>query len=350
MHVKMERITRMVTILILAFNCLSARAQLTFEIDSLVVLCYDDFELDDNWYAWEKKELYSRGPDLKIYGVLTNKSDSTVILSYSETDSKESIDFKIFELYISYHYKIDYLISIDPLFNTDFMTFPFINGTGLPEKCLKTNGIDVRYSVIESNESIPLAFETLSVPRNHRNTSRIKRRNSAQKKMSEAIKSSIKVIPVIIEPTGGTPKLCWQQVDSLSRLNYTQSSYDYESSIPHFFLDIKPMFSKGGTAGFYIWLENELRRAYPLLSERDCQAMIVFVVSKNGDIIYSELSSFSPIKDSVMFKETINEILSTSPKWQAGELNGEKVDSRITLFLTISGHGKVVDLSIKPQL
>lgn len=73
----MERITRMVTILILAFNCLSARAQLTFEIDSLVVFCYDDFELDDNWYAWEKKELYSRGPDLKIYGVLTNKSDST---------------------------------------------------------------------------------------------------------------------------------------------------------------------------------------------------------------------------------------------------------------------------------
>ena len=79
---------------------------------------------------------------------------------------------------------------------------------------------------------------------------------------------------------------------------------------------------------------------------RECRVLISFVVSKEGKVIYSRISGTHPPQDIEEVERLLNRILPNSPEWGAGELHGRKVDSRISLMISIDHDGNVDEVSI----
>ena len=134
--------------------CFPAGAQLSFKIDSLSSRCYGSIECKS---SWESEELYQRGPDILVYGVLTNNSDSPIILDLTEyrRDADTLILHKDLCFEFSYHYIKDYLFTQDPLFS-DLFSFLCWRGLYLPIYPITINERELAYSIIGAGESIAL--------------------------------------------------------------------------------------------------------------------------------------------------------------------------------------------------
>ena len=187
---------------LLCYFYFPVEAQLSFHVDSLSCLCYGSFGYDS---SWENRELYQRGPDILVYGTLTNNSDSPIILELTEYRRDTLITHKDLRFLFSYHYIKDYCFTQDPLIVSDILSYPYWKGLGLPICSVKIDEIDLSYSVIKAGESIPLAFESLSRPGEETEPTGIDPQNSCpyrkrlrhQKRVSKAIKTSLKIIPVL---------------------------------------------------------------------------------------------------------------------------------------------------------
>ena len=335
-------IRSIIIVAVICFSFLPARAQVSFKIDSLVFYYSGELGRDP---SWENKVLYHRGPDVLIYGALKNNSDSTCVLEYVESDKDNLTILRELQLFVFYHYLKDYYFIQDPLHVTDIMSYPFWNGMGLPVNTTMIQGKNVSYSIIQPGESIPLAFETLAIPEedapthNHIvNHCQQKRTVKYQEKVSKAICSSIKIIPIVHDYTV-VPEKYIQLMDFLSHQPKDDFQFDYESSVPQFFLDIKPSFIDGGNKGFSLWLKERLTDIQPQLTEKEFRAMVTFVVSKEGDIVYC---SVLPIDSPSVGEDTIcllKDIFLKSPKWKAGILHDNAIDSRITLWISVGHDG-----------
>ena len=341
-----------VLIALIAFPCYSAMAQLVFEIDSLAFLHYDAFDDND---LWGKRLLYQKGPDVFIFGSLTNISNHPIILDYSEVDDNNRITYRELQLFIAYHYKKDYCFVQNPLYVSDIMSFPCLGGMELPMNLVKMNGKDIVYSIIGVGESFPLAFETLSLPVEDTisitsfdldNTIRQKRISRHQRKVSKAITSSIKVIPIIHNSIDSLE--IDQLRDYLLQQPGDERLNDFESSVPQSLLDRKPYYVEGGITGFTQWIREKLEVNRPRFSRKEREIILSFVVNMSGDVVYCKVSYITPTDDSKEIEDIFNQILLSSPKWEAGELHGNKINARLTLMVSIDNEGEIVDLSISP--
>ena len=340
-------------ILFLLFYCFPAAAQLTFRIDSLVCFCYGEYD----YYAditWESKELLRRGPDILVHWTMTNEGNCPIILEIIECADDTLIIHKEFSLFVSYHYKKDYHFAHDPWIVSDYMSYPYWGGIVLPKKTITHDRERLSYSIIRAGESIPLAFETLAIPSSavnpaksldQINTRDKKKAYRYQKRSAEAIKSSIKVIPVIHDH-GDSDTLSNLLLENESQQPEEEFKTDFESSIPRYFLDIMPYYKDGGEIGFYRWLKEELEKVKLRLSGEGYSLLICFVVGKEGAVVYSKVSSIHPKQDYGTIGSIINDILLKSPEWEAGVFHGKKIDTRISLLLSIGHDGNVIDLSI----
>lgn len=335
---------------LLCYFYFPVEAQLSFHVDSLSCLCYGSFGYDS---SWENRELYQRGPDILVYGTLTNNSDSPIILELTEYRRDTLITHKDLRFLFSYHYIKDYCFTQDPLIVSDILSYPYWKGLGLPICSVKIDEIDLSYSVIKAGESIPLAFESLSRPGEETEPTGIDPQNSCpyrkrlrhQKRVSKAIKTSLKITPVLNDYID-SHELNGQLLNYLSSKTSEVSQYDYESSIPQSLLEVKPFFIKGGLAGFSEWLREKLGDFQTELSGQESKIMIIFIIDKKGEIIYTETSNQMPNDNNKGIDKLLKDIILQSPKWTPGELHGERVDSRIMLMLTIDNNGDVKDLSI----
>lgn len=340
----------------LFFQCFPAMAQLSFRIDSLVCFCYGEYD----YYAdntWESKELLRRGPDILIHGTMTNESDDPIILEIIEYSEDTLIIHKELSLSVSYHYKKDYSFAHDPWVVSDYMSFPYWGEMVLPKKTITHHKESLSYTIIRAGESIPLAFETLAIPSSavdpakcldQINTRDKKKAFRYQKRSSKAIKSSIKVIPVVHD-YGDSDTMSNLLLEYESQQPEDESQFDFESSIPQYFLDKRPYYKEGGEIGFIRWFKEELEKDKSQISGDGYRLMICFIVSKEGDVIYSKVESLIPDQDHGIMKHMISSILLNSPKWEPGELHGKEIDSRITLFLSIGKDGNVDAISDSPS-
>lgn len=343
-----------VTLVIFCWNCFHAKSQLAFQIDSLSFFCYSDSKDD---VSWENRVLYHFGPEIIVYGKLLNKSGTPIILELIEMPDSpdDSLTFhRVLQLFISYHNKKDYYFKQYPLDKTDIMSYPYLSRMCLPSKNASLDGNNYSYTVIKAGESIPLAFETLSRPIDsvfevgsidstgttiHRKVVR------AQERAVKAIKSSIAVIPVVNSLIDSSD-ICNRLLDNDYRLEGMAPLYDYESSIPQPFLDKKPSYINGGTDCFSEWFKVQIETQKHQLTGEKRQIRVLFVVGKDGDIVYSRVSNL--VKDGLPgeMEDILWNILKQSPKWNAGEMHGEKVDSRVNMCFTIDNNGDVSGLSI----
>ena len=348
----MENRARIVilSLILICWNCFLAKSQLAFQIDSLSFSCYSDSKDD---LSWENRVLYHYGPDIIIYGTLLNKGESSIILELMEMPESpnDSLTFhRDLQLFISYHNKKDYRFIQCPLDKTDIMSYPYLSRASFPSINANLDGRDYSYVVINAGESIPLAFETLSRPIDNafevgdidsKNGTVYRKVVRAQKKAVKAIKSSIAVTPVINSIIDSSD-ICARLLEYADQLKETTAVYDYETSLPQPFLDKQPSFVNGGIVGFSKWFKTQIEASNSLLTGETRLIRVLFVVGKAGDIIYSKV-----IHDvSGETEDILASILQQSPKWVAGELHGEKVDSRVNMILTIDSNGEVRDLSI----
>ena len=298
-----------------------------------------------------------RGPDILVHGTIINESNYPIILEITEFAEDSVIFHKELSLFVSYHYKKDYRFAQDPWIVSDYMSFPYWGGMVLPKKSITYGGRSFSYTIIRAGESIPLAFETLAIPSDavdpakrlgQVNSKDKKKAHRYQKKSAEAIKSSIKVVPVVLEHRD-SDTLSERLLEYESRQPQEEPQVDFESSIPVYFLDKRPYYKDGGEPGFYQWLKEELEKGKSQISGNGYHLMMIcFIVSKEGDIIYSKVESLNSDQDLETMKRLINDILLNSPKWEPGELHGRKIDSRITLFLSLCDDGNVDDISYSP--
>ncbi len=337
-------------LLFLCICCFPAGAQLSFKIDSLSCFCYGSFGYET---SWENKELYQRGPDILVYGILTNNSDSPIILELTEYRRDTLLFHRELCLLFSYHYTKDYRFTQDPLITSDYFSFPYWKEKGLPSYLIRINEKDLSYSIIRAGESIPLAFESLSIPRSETELISInppksyayKRRLRFQKRLSKAIKASLKITPVLND-NFDSHELYEQFLSYLSSQSTEESQYDFESSIPQYLIETKPIFIDGGLDGFCKWLRVELGEFQTAFPGQESRIMLVFVVDKKGEIVYTKMTNSIPNENNRLEK-LLKEIILQSPKWIPGEHHGERVDTRITLMLTIDHNGRVKDISIR---
>lgn len=337
------------TILVAVFiclNCFQAKSQLSFQIDSLYCFCFGDFGYD---MSWDNSVLFHLGPDILIYGRVINNQESPIIIELTESQDSTLSFFKELRLYVSYHNKTqDFLFAQNPRVVTDIMSYPYWEGMGLPSDRYCIEGKVYSYSVIKPGESIPLAFETLSKSTNicnvplmsSINPQKYKRVIRAQKREIKYIESSIKIIPTIVSHIDSAD-LDNLLLDYVTKKDAVIMPYNYEASIPQRFLDKKPSFINGGIDGFYRWFNERIGEDQSLFLGRERQLLCMFVVGSDGNVVYSKVSSSLPKNELETMESLFNSIILRSPKWSAGELNGHKVDSRITLLLSIDVNGAV---------
>lgn len=333
-------------ILLLCGNCYPGKSQLSFAVDNLSFCYYGDLASDK---SSENTVLYSQGPDIHVCGRLVNDSREPVLIELNEEANDGMIMGKVrLSLYVSYHFREDYFFEIAPLFTPClFMSYPFESDYCIPTKTMIMNGKWVSYSVLGAGESIPLCFETLAKPRNDGNMSNASafrgffhglRSRNLQKKAGRAIKSSLEIVPIIYSEINEYEQKCF--INSVAAHN--EDKYDYEEmSVPQVFLDSRPFFIDGGISGFYQWLHRQITEQGLLLTQEGNQVLVVFVVDKNGDVVFVKADAMSEESEQVL-----KHLLKQSPKWRAGKLKGRSIDSRISLLLSISPDGSVKDISI----
>ena len=313
-------------------------SQLSFSIDSLVFIRYDEAL---HLSSWDKTALLYNGPDVFVYGRLNNNGDAPIVLELLEIGAEgEMAIHREMSLYVSYHYKKDYYFACNPLFATSYSNYPYLSGMSLPGSLVDLNGHTFFYSTIGGGESIPLAFETLSVPYNTEKVS-----HKCQRRAIKAIESTISIIPIVhsfTEPSA---------VDNLlsvllDRQDLSSQASRNDTSIPQFFLDSKPCFISEGISGFYKWLSDTIDASPFVVSDTECRMMVSFVVSKDGDVVCAEVLSASPEELLQSLESHITDIFMHSPKWLPGELHGQSVDSRITLLISLDVNGRIKEVSI----
>ncbi len=319
------------------YCCFPAGAQLSFKIDSLSCMCYGCFECES---SWESEELSQRGPGILVYGVLTNNSDSPVIPDLIECrpDADTIILHKMLCFVFSYHHK-------DTLISTD--CFPlYWKEEDLPFHSIRINEKDLGYSIIGAGESIPLAFV---IPRSETELMGIdpplskayKNRRRFQKRVSNSIKTSLKIIPFLKEFSDSP-----EQFDSLlSSLPVQHTEESQDEIIPQGLIDTKPIFIDGGLSGFDKWLKVRWGEIRPELSGQESTIHLYFDVDKNGEVINTEM--FIPrSSDNKRLDELLKKIILQSPKWIPGEQQGKKVDTRIGLTITTDEFGDIHEISM----
>lgn len=322
----------------LLFNSTPALSQLSFSIDSVAFIRYGELH---HLSSYENSALFYRGPDVFVYGRLNNFGDAPIVLELSEmvADDELTIHRELL-LYVSYHNKKDYYYAIDPLFATNIRDYPYLSGMSLPGNMVSLNGKTFFYSIIEAGESIPLAFETLSVPQNNEILS-----HKCQRRAIKAIETTIGIIPIVHSFID--PSIVDELLPILLEKQEKESPVSrYETSIPQFFLDNKPCFTNGGISGFYKWISDTIDVSPFFVSGIECHFMVSFVVSKEGDVVYLKVLNASPEDLLQTNKSHITDVLMHSPKWQAGELNGQSVDSRITISLSIDANGRIKEVLV----
>lgn len=313
----------------------NAQAQLTFSIDSVDTVCYGDYDQND---AWEDKTLYVHGPDVVVYGRLTNESEEQIILTLYENFIDNPV-FKTLVFKISYRYKKDVSIEQDPLIKTDIFSYPYLNGVAPTVSSAMIDGKSYSYSTIKGGESIPIAFETLAVPEDKVSPFTICKTIRRQKKIAKAVKKTITVTPTV--------KVIKQDEEvSKSVLNAALSSdaevdqYDSDNFVPVIFLDKKPMLPEGDKDGYCRWLMSNLKPLQAQLSGKSRRVLITFIVDKKGKVVGPEIRpGFSGTTDKI-----ICDIIQQSSPWSPGELNGNATDSRISILLNINTDGTVMDI------
>lgn len=352
-------------LLFACLNCLSLNAQLSFSIDSLAFNCFGDWGQDS---SWANRMLYNRGPNIQIYGKLINEGDTPVILELYEMDESaldltlDELDesdelmiiYKELRMYISYHYKKDYFFLADHLFTTDIRSYPFIKGMSLPTRTIGQKDKMIIVSLIKPKESIALAFESLSIPDNKSTTGSDKkffgsRRYRSvirrQQKRVERIKSSIRVIPVVHERTAFPDTTMIEAIEAGVYNDTVNNEYNPELSIPLCFLDNKTYFSDDGS-GFNKWFYEQLSIHGKVLSGKEASVMVSFIIDRNGDIIYTNIWNVSPDESYNELQQIISTILSKSPKWPCGKVNGNAVDAKVTLYAAFNGNGEISSINI----
>jgi len=342
---------RFVLLFIFTAWCFPAEAQLSFKVDSLRNFCFGDIGTER---SWENKLLYSRGPDVLIYGTLSNIGTTPIILQMEEWGEDSFIQYKTLDLSVSYHFKTDYCFAPDPLFVSDIFSYPFWDGMMPPGNRIQIDGRKIFYSILEPGEAIALAFETLAVPENISgpiqdidsiDSKQYRKKRRFQERFFKAIESSLSVRPSVRDSLYDIA-FYEHVINCISEQSKKESGYDPESSIPLVFLDKRPTYKDGGAHGFYQWLKKEMGEAQTQMTIRECRVLISFVVSKEGKVIYSRISGTHPPQDIEEVGRLLNRILPNSPEWGAGELHGRKVDSRISLMISIDHDGNVDEISI----
>ena len=321
--------------------CLNTNGQVSFKIDSVAFSYYEKAKADS---SWESKELHRRGPDVFVFGKLVNEGTSPLLLELYEDAGDSLVVYKELILYVSYQDgKNSYFFPHTPLIVTDIMSYPYLAGGGLPTTKVDIDGKHLLLSVIWAGESIPLAFETLSKPKTE------KRINSrSQKEVIKAIRSTLDIIPSVQDRIVvlDEERLFSEILLERQKRDSIQFEYDVEMSIPTSFLDTKPRFSEGDTLGFYRWLREQMDVLRPQFLGKERRFIMVFVVGKDGKIIYANATNSKSEGFDVEKEELIKEVLFKSPQWIPGELHGKSIDSRISLSLSFDAQGKVVNLSL----
>lgn len=319
------------------------KGQITFMIDSLAFSCYDSSKENS---SWESKELQRRGPDVFVFGRLVNEGDSPILLELYEDVEDSLVIYKELNLYVSYQDDTNsYYFSHDPLIITDIMSYPFLAGGALPITTIEIDGKHWLLSVISASESISLAFETLSKPKTESNSKR-----HSQERAIKAIRSTLDIIPSVREHIGVSDeeRLFREFLFERQKREILRSKYDAaEMSIPTSFLDAEPRFPEGDTLGFYGWLREQLSVIQPQFLGRERRFIMVFVVGKDGKIVYANAIKTKSEDIDLDKEDLIKEVLFKSPQWIPGELHGKSVDSRMNLFLSFDARGEVVSLSLE---
>ena len=209
---------------------------MTFVIDSVSTVCYGDYNIID---SWEDKTLFVHGPDIIVFGRLINKSEEPLILDLYEDyniDNPIFIDDPIFQelvLNISYRYKKDVSFFQDPLYQTDIMSYPYLNGIAPTISSTMIDGKSYSCSIIKGRESIPIAFETLSVPED-RATSSFRKTIRRQKKIAKAVERTITVTPAI-RVVKQDVELSDCVLTAILSSNTEDRQFDSDNSVPIFF-------------------------------------------------------------------------------------------------------------------
>ena len=339
---------------LLCWNCFPAKSQLSFHIDSL---SFSTFKVDTRIKTWEDKALYSFGPDIIVYGRLVNTGSQPIItkLTSLQTVPKDSLIFHTdLHLFMSYRNGKDYYFEPYPLITSDFMTYPYYEGMCPPKKTIDIDGISRFYSIIKAGESIPLAFESLSCPidgefkiEGLKSIIPINKRRTVktQRKAVEAIKSTLVIIP-FVETYEDSSGIYNRILDYESQLNQTATEYDFDTSLPQFFLDRKASFISGGKEGFQQWFVEQIKKSQNWPNVAKQRYFVSFVVGKDGDVVFSKVFGGHNMEINDYLGKIIWGILQQSPKWQPGVLNGQIVDSRIMLMVTINTKEEITCITL----
>ena len=324
---------------LICWACPKTNGQISFKIDSLAFSFYDKSTAQ----SWEKNELHRRGPDVIVFGRLVNEGESPILLElYEDTGGDSLVVYKDLSLYVSYQDgKNKYFFPHDPLTVIDIMSYPYLAGKVLPTTSVDIDGKHMLLSVIWAGESIPLAFETLAKPKTEKKTNRW-----SQKKVIESIRSTLEIKPFVQDHLEvlNEDRLFSKFLLEQQKIDSLQSEYDVEASIPTYFLDTKPQFLEGDTLGFYQWFRRQLDVSRPYFLGKECRFIVVFVVGKEGKIVFVNATKSSMDRYDLEIEEVIKEVLLNSPQWSPGILRGRSVDSRISLSLSFDSQGNIVDL------
>lgn len=111
---------------------------------------------------------------------------------------------------------------------------------------------------------------------------------------------------------------------------------------PSFFLDKKPIFHNGGKDGFCQWLISNLEPIKAQLSGTRHRVLITFIVDNTGKVVNPEIR----LGFSEMTNRMICNILQESSPWSPGELNGNTIDSRVSILVNINDDGTIMDINM----
>lgn len=128
------------------------------------------------------------------------------------------------------------------------------------------------------------------------------------------------VFPVIFQLTGAKAFVAGERFASLGDGVYLANSY---------FLSKMPGFAGGGSNEFLKWIYSNIR--YPeqcIGSNVGGRVLVSFVINEDGWLSYPRImkSSSNRFLDSAALS-----VVSNSPRWTAGERDGKRVKSRVTI-------------------